>query len=186
MYRVPWSRGPEPPDPLDLAPSTILLASEGRAFPAATIDFTLRLAKTAQAAVHVLSIARQWGSPFGLPHPGLMPTKRELQIQRDLVAAAVLELQRADLDVSGQVIGTRAAAKRIVAAAKSRNADAIVMTADAPRHWLVADMMWSQEPYRVRRYARIPVYLITQDQPAPAVSRSASTGLQAQTCRTGR
>jgi len=38
--------------------------------------------------------------------------------------------------------------------------DAIVMAADPPRGRLVADFLWSQEPYRVRRRAKIPVYLV--------------------------
>jgi adenylate cyclase len=41
-----------------------------------------------------------------------------------------------------------------------RRVDAIVMAADSPRHWLVAGMIWSQEPYRVRRRAAMPVYLV--------------------------
>ena len=32
--------------------------------------------------------------------------------------------------------------------------------ADPPRHWFVADFVWAQEPYRVRRRARLPVYLV--------------------------
>jgi hypothetical protein len=36
-----------------------------------------------------------------------------------------------------------------------------VMGADPPRHRLVSDFVWSDEPYRVRRKARdLPVYLV--------------------------
>jgi hypothetical protein len=34
------------------------------------------------------------------------------------------------------------------------------MGADPPRGRLLADFIWSQEPYRVRRRADVPVYLV--------------------------
>jgi hypothetical protein len=37
------------------------------------------------------------------------------------------------------------------------------MAADPPRGRLVADFMRSQEPYRVRRRAKIPVYLVPRE-----------------------
>jgi hypothetical protein len=36
-----------------------------------------------------------------------------------------------------------------------------VMSADPPRNRLLADFMWSQEPYRVKRRSELPVYLAT-------------------------
>jgi hypothetical protein len=35
------------------------------------------------------------------------------------------------------------------------------MAADEPRNRIVADLMWSQEPYRVQRRAKVPVLLVT-------------------------
>jgi len=120
------------------------------------------MAKKAGAEVHVLSIARIWGTSFGLPNPGLLPNKREMKEQYDHVEAAVTWLKRHNIAASGQVTGTRNAAKRIVAEARRRGADAIVMAADPPQHWLVSGMNWSQEPYRVRRLASVPVYLVVE------------------------
>jgi hypothetical protein len=34
------------------------------------------------------------------------------------------------------------------------------MGADSPRSWVIRDFMWSQEPYRVKRRADLPVYLV--------------------------
>ena len=34
------------------------------------------------------------------------------------------------------------------------------MAADPPRNRVVADFMWTQEPYRVLKKARVPVYLV--------------------------
>jgi nucleotide-binding universal stress UspA family protein len=164
----PWRRPPEPPAVETFAGKSILLASEGRAIPPAAVEFAGRLAKQAGAEVPVLSIARIWGASLGLPHPGLLPNKREWQEQRERVAAAVAGLKRRDIRASGQVLGTRNAAKRILTEARRHRADAIVMAADRPRHWLLSDLIWSQEPYRVRRLAEVPVYLVILAQPAVA------------------
>jgi nucleotide-binding universal stress UspA family protein len=155
-----WGRVQEPPDPGTLALKSLMLASEGRPIAPSAVDFAARLAAQSQAAVHVLSIARVWGTAFGLPNPGLLPSKREWEEQRRLVAEAVTALRERGIDATGQVLGTRGAAKRIVTEAERRQCGAIVMGADAPRPWLIANLLWSQEPYRVRRRSRIPVYLV--------------------------
>jgi nucleotide-binding universal stress UspA family protein len=162
QLRWPWRTPPEPPAPEDFAGKLIILASEGRPIPQAATKFAGRMAEKAGAEVHVLSIARIWGTSFGLPNPGLMPNKRELKEQHDHVAGAITLLKRRHVAASGQVTGTRNAAKRIVAEARRRGADAIVMAADPPQHWLVSGMIWSQEPYRVRRMASVPVYLVIE------------------------
>jgi nucleotide-binding universal stress UspA family protein len=158
--RWPWSPAPTPPDPARYPARLILLASEGRKIPRAAIEFAARLAKNAGAEVHVLSIARIWGSSLGLPHPGLMPNKREWQEQHDLVAESLATLKRLGIVGTGQVLSSRNAGKRILKEVRRRGFDAIVMAADPPRHWLIADMLWTQEPQRIRRLASIPVYLV--------------------------
>jgi len=155
-----WTRTPDPPDPATLAIRRLLLASEGRRYPPDAVEFAARLAKPAKAPVHVLSIARVWGTSLGFPNPNLYPSKQEWDQQRDLVAEAVAKLQALGLQATGQVIGTRNATRGIVGAAKRTGCDAIVMATDPPRHWFVADFVWSQEPYRVRRRAKLPVYLV--------------------------
>jgi nucleotide-binding universal stress UspA family protein len=155
-----WTRTRPPPDPATLTLRRLLLASEGRRFPSDAVDFAARLALPARAAVHVLSIARVWGTAFGFPNPNLYPSRQEWDAQRDLVTEAVGALKARGLEATGQVIGTRSATRRIVAEARRRGCDAIVMAADPPRHWFVSDFIWSQEPYRVRRRAPVPVYLV--------------------------
>jgi len=161
-HRWPWSAVPPPPDGTTYAANHILLASEGRKISVATVEFAARLAKNAGGEIHVLSIARIWGSGFGLPHPGLMPNSREWKAQHDLVAEALARLKRLGIEATGQVLSSRNAGKRILSEARRRGADAIVMAADGPRHWLINDLIWSQEPYRIRRLAPIPVYLVEQ------------------------
>ncbi len=153
----------EPPDSATLTIGRILVASEGRQIPARVVELAARLAKPARAPVHVFSVARVWGTSLGLPNPGLLPSKGDWEEQRRLVAKAVNELQQRGLEAQGHVLATRKAAKRIVGEAERLGCDVIVMAADAPRNRLLADLMWSQEPYRVRRRARIPVYLVTPE-----------------------
>ena len=107
------------------------------------------------------SIARVHGTAFGFPSPGLLPTKREWQEQRDLVAPRRQGAAQTGPRGDGEVVGTRKAAARICQQAKSLGCDVIVMAADPPRNRVAADFLWSQEPYRVRggatyRYTSCP------------------------------
>jgi nucleotide-binding universal stress UspA family protein len=151
----------EIPDPGTIAVDRVLLASEGRPISAAAVELTARLAKQGGGKVHVFTVARVWGSGLGLPNPGLLPSKGEWDVQRDVVRSAVEALKRSGVDATGQVLATRKATKKIVREAERLDCGVIVMGADAPRNRVVADLMWSQEPYRVRRKAEIPVYLAT-------------------------
>jgi nucleotide-binding universal stress UspA family protein len=148
-----------PPAAIDV--HRLLLASEGRAFSDAAIELTVELAQAEQAPVHVLSIARVHGTAFGLPNPGLLPTRTEWSEQRDLVAKAVKALKRRGLEADGKVLGSRKAAAQIAEHAVKLGCDAIVMGADQPRGRIVGDFIWSQEPYRVRRRSKVPVLLAT-------------------------
>ena len=155
--------GREPADPDSLEVSAVLLASEDREIPKQAVDLAARIARRSGATVHVFSIARIWGTSFGFPSPGLYPRRREWQQQYDNVDRAIERLARKGVQADGRVIGTRAGAKRIVKEAERLGCVAIVMGADPPRGPVVRDFMWSQEPYRVRRRAAVPVYLVVGD-----------------------
>jgi nucleotide-binding universal stress UspA family protein len=144
------------------APDRVLLASEGRPISPAAVDFAARLAKERGGAVHVFSVARVWGTSFGMPNPGLLPSKKEWDEQRGVVEDAVKKLKKQGVKATGQVLATRKATKRIIREAQRLGCGAIVMSADPPRNRFVADLMWSQEPYRVKRRADVPVYLVTE------------------------
>jgi nucleotide-binding universal stress UspA family protein len=150
----------EGPDPDTLTVRAVLLASEDREIPTSATDLAARIAKRSGAPVHVFTIARVWGTSFGFPNPGLQPTKREWDQQRHNVEKAIGRLERKGVEARGRVIGTRAGAKRIVKEARRLECDAIVMGADPPRHPLLRNFMWSQEPHRVKRRARVPVFLV--------------------------
>lgn len=72
-------------------------------------------------------------------------------------------LKRQGVAAEGHVLATRKATKRIVAEAERLRCEAIVMAADPPRNRLFADLMWSQEPYRVKRRSPLPVHLVLPD-----------------------
>lgn len=139
----------------------MLLATEGRAIPAAAVERAAELARETGGGVHVFCIARVWGTSLGFPNPGLLPTRSEWESQRAVVEAAVKALEKQGVEATGQVLATRKATKRIVTEAERLSCSAIVMAADRPRNRFVADLMWSQEPYRVRRRAKVPVHLVT-------------------------
>jgi nucleotide-binding universal stress UspA family protein len=141
----------------------VLLASEGREISRGAIEVAARLARERHGSVHVFSVARVWGTSLGLPNPGLMPSKREWDAQRAIVASAVKALKRKGVSADGHVLATRKATKRIVSEAERLGCSAIVMSADPPRGRVLSDMMWSQEPYRVRRRARLPVHLVVDE-----------------------
>jgi nucleotide-binding universal stress UspA family protein len=154
--------GADAPDPDTLHVRAVLLASEDREIPRAAVDLAARIAKRSGAPVHVFTIARIWGTSLGFPNPGLFPSRGEWDQQRRNAEKAVARLERKGVKADASVIGTRVGAKRIVAEARRRGCDAIVMGADPPRSRALANFMWSQEPYRVRRRADVPVFLVVE------------------------
>jgi nucleotide-binding universal stress UspA family protein len=144
----------------------ILLASEGREIHDGAIARVVELADTAGAerpSVHVFSIARIHGVSFGFPNPGLLPTKREWAEQRAIVDRAIKRLAREGVDAEGHVLATRKPTARICDEATKEECQAIVMAADPDRSRLLGDMLWTQEPQRVRRRAKVPVFLVRDE-----------------------
>ncbi len=138
----------------------ILLASEGRPIPDAAVDRVVELARRSGATAHVFSVARIHGVAFGMQTPGLLPTKAEWAEQRQSVARAIKRLKHHGVKADGHVLGTRKATKKILEEAANEGCDAIVMAADPDRNRFVGDLLWSQEPQRVRRRAKLPVFLV--------------------------
>jgi nucleotide-binding universal stress UspA family protein len=138
----------------------ILLASEGRPIPTAAVEKAIELAKRSGAGVHVLSIARVHGVAFALPNPGLLPNKREWAEQREIVAKAIARCKRKGVEATGHVLGTRKATKSVLTEARKHGCNAIVMAADPDKSRFTGDFLWSQEPQRVRRRAKVPVFLV--------------------------
>ena len=132
----------------------ILLATDGRPIPDATIARALELCPLWGASVRVFSIVRIYG------HSGALPTERDWARQRTIVADAIERLRSKGVEVDGDVVATRKPAREICDQAIKHGCEAIVMMADPDRGRFVGDMLWSQEPQRVRRRARVPVFLV--------------------------
>jgi nucleotide-binding universal stress UspA family protein len=141
----------------------ILLASEGRPISDAAVDRVIELARESGASAHVFSIARVHGVAFGMQTPGLLPTRAEWAEQREIVRQAIKRLKRNGIHAEGHVLGTRKATKKILEEAVKESCDAIVMGADRDRNRFVGDLLWSQEPQRVRRRAKVPVFLVVDE-----------------------
>jgi len=156
-------RKPPSPDPSTLEVNRLVVASEGRQIAWPVLQQAFELARPRGARVLVISIARVWGTGMGFPNPGLLPTGHEWDEQRLITRRAVEALEKAGFRASAHVIGTRKASKRILGEATAFGAEAIVMGCDVQRK-LLGDFIWSQEPYRVRRRAKVPVYLVRVDE----------------------
>jgi nucleotide-binding universal stress UspA family protein len=140
-------------------PRAVLLATEGRPFSAEAVRLAADLAREYDGEVRVLGIARMWGTSLGFPHPGLRPSRREIEEHQRNVGDAIDTLERLGVGADGHIITTRRATRSILGEARRTGSRAIVMGADPPRNRFVADFMWSQEPHRVRRRARLPVHV---------------------------
>ena len=116
-------RGDEQPS----ASCDVLLASDGRQ------DFSSRAVARAAALagdgghVAVVTIAKIYGSAYGLPNPGLLPTKRELQERREWVSGAIRALEQNGTVADGQIATTRKGTKKLAAIARLRRARVVVI-----------------------------------------------------------
>jgi hypothetical protein len=107
------------------APAAVLLASSGAPFSKAAVRRARELA--AGEPVAVLSILKIYGSTFGLPNPGLLPTRREREEQFTNVKRAINQLERSGCTADGQIAATRSAGRMIAKVARTRNVRYVVM-----------------------------------------------------------
>jgi nucleotide-binding universal stress UspA family protein len=114
-------------DPQPTTHATVLLASAGSPFSRAAVRRARELAGGGPVAV--LSILKVYGSQFGLPNPGLLPTRREREEQLAIVQRAITELEGRGCSADGQVAATRSAGRTIAKVAKARNVRYVVMDA---------------------------------------------------------
>jgi hypothetical protein len=79
--------------------------------------------------VAVLAIAKIYGTQFGLPHPGLMPTRDEVDLRRGWISAAISALERQGVTADGQLAATRKPIKLIAKVALARSVEHVVVDA---------------------------------------------------------
>lgn len=131
--RAPWSRRGKPKwDRQPTQSSAVLIATVGIPIPPTVLRRAMELGGGRPVAV--ISIARIYGSAFGLPNPGLMPTRKEMDEQLDVVAKAIDRLEKSGVEAWGQVATTRRYAKTIAQAAQARGVERVlVVTPPVPR-----------------------------------------------------
>jgi hypothetical protein len=112
-------------DPQPTSPALVLLASAGAPFSKSAIRRARELA--AGEPIAVLTILTIYGSAFGLPNPGLMPTRRERDEQFGNVQRAIRQLERQGCSVDGQVAATRSSARMIAKVARARQVRYVIM-----------------------------------------------------------
>jgi hypothetical protein len=112
-------------DPQPTSPAAVLLASSGSPFTRAAMRRARELA--AGEPVAVLSILRVYGSTFGLPNPGLLPSRREREEQLAVIRRAIDELEKRGCTVDGQIAATRSAGRTIAKVARARQVRYVVM-----------------------------------------------------------
>lgn len=113
--------------------SAVLIATVGVAIPREVINRAVQL--SGGRPVAVVTIARIYGSSFGLPSPGLMPTRKEMDEQRAIVAKAIDRLERAGVEAWGQVASTRRYGKTIAQAARARGVDEVIVVTKKVARW---------------------------------------------------
>jgi nucleotide-binding universal stress UspA family protein len=112
-------------DPQPTSPAAVLLASSGSPFTRAAMRRARELAGGEPVAV--LSILRVYGSTFGLPNPGLLPSRREREEQLAVIRRAIDELEKRGCTVDGQIAATRSAGRTIAKVARARQVRYVVM-----------------------------------------------------------
>jgi hypothetical protein len=148
-------------EPPPREPAAVLLASSGAPISRAAARRARDLA--AGQPVAVISILRVYGSSFGLPNPGLMPTRRERDEQVAVVDRAIRDLERLGCTADGQVTATRSAGRTIAKAARARGVSYVVM--DAVTATGIRRMMEGELTAVVRRRLRGAAELDVVDAP---------------------
>ena len=114
-------------------PAEVLIATVGIPIPPAVIRHAREL--SGGRPVAVLTIARVHGSQFGLPNPGLLPTKKEMLEQQAVVAEAIDSLERSGVEAWGQVATTRRDAKIIARAARAHGVTQVLVVSPRVPRW---------------------------------------------------
>jgi len=114
-------------------PCAVLIATVGIPIPPEVIRRAVALSEGRPVAV--VSIARIYGSSFGLPNPGLLPTRTEMDEQLALVNRAITHLERAGAEAWGQVATTRRFARTIAQAARARGVGHVLVVTSEVARW---------------------------------------------------
>jgi hypothetical protein len=86
--------------------------------------------------VAVITVARIYGSSLGLPNPGLMPTRKEMNEQKSQVERAIGAIERGGATAWGQVAASRKPVKTVAEAARARGVrHVLVVRVEQTKRW---------------------------------------------------
>jgi hypothetical protein len=112
----------------------VLLASDGR-YEFSEGAVARAAALSASGTIAVVTIAKVYGTRYGLPNPWLLPTKQELEERRGWVSKTITELERQGCTVDGQVAMTRKPTRKLTEVARVRHASVIVIDETPDTGW---------------------------------------------------
>ena len=101
------------------------MASPGAVFSEAAVARAAHLA--AGGAVAVLIVARLHGYAFGMPNPGLLPTRKEKETVQANLEKALAELDARGVETTGEIAITRNPARVFTRAALAQGVAAVVV-----------------------------------------------------------
>lgn len=113
--------------------SAVLIATVGTAIPSEVIRQAVELSEGRPVAI--IAIARIYGSSFGLPSPGLMPTRKEMDEQLSFVNSAIKRLEKAGVEAWGQVASTRRYGRTIAQAGRARGVSHVIVVTPEVARW---------------------------------------------------
>ncbi|MDT5133386.1 MAG: hypothetical protein QOE41_2697 [Mycobacterium sp.] len=150
MKRIGQRRGgPPPAAPRDLV---VVLRPDTPASPP-----LLAAARGNGGTVAVVLPLKIHGYAFGLPNPGLLPTAKERAAAEAAITTTVRRFERAGIDVDGQIVVTRHAARAIARIVRRRGATRVLLeppTGGRLRRLIEGDPQ-RQISRRVRRAATV-------------------------------
>jgi alkylated DNA nucleotide flippase Atl1 len=119
--------------PTQSAP-VLIAAPMGDPIPASAVNLALEL--SGGAAVAVVTIARVYGSKYGLMNPGLLPSRKEMDAQKSQVETAVKLIERGGVEAWGQIAASRKPVRTVTQAARARSAQhVIVVRTEQTQRW---------------------------------------------------
>jgi hypothetical protein len=105
--------------------AVLIAAPMGDPVPSSAVRSALRL--TGGGPIAVVTIARIYGSSLGLPNPGLMPSRKEMDVQKSQVEKAVRLIERSGTEAWGQIAASRKPVKTIAEVARARGVRHVIV-----------------------------------------------------------
>jgi hypothetical protein len=105
--------------------AVLIAAPFGDPIPPSAVKNALALSEGKPVAV--VTVARIYGSSMGLPNPGLLPTRKEMDAQKSQVERTIRLVEKAGVEVWGQVAASRKPVKTVAEVATARGVRHVIV-----------------------------------------------------------